>query len=380
MQVKKTTGEITRPYRTSLNKAPAATYLTRARKPGRGPTWSRYQLCWLPIVAAFAGCGCTADQNSSSPNDTSPDSPQVVSKPMFSEGTATAGLQFTHMNAEAGSYYFPEIMAPGVAVLDFNLDGRLDILLVDALTTDESTARSHSNKRLFRQDDAGRFHDVTAGSGLADPSFGMGVAVGDVNNDGFPDIYATNVGPDRLFLNQGDGTFQDISEEAGIDNLQWGTSACFVDFDRDGWLDLFVTNYVDDDPTRKCLDPRGRQDYCGPQNFQGTADKLYRNASADPSKDSARATRFEDVSLSSNISRKRGPGLGVLSADFSGDGWPDIFVANDGGENFLWVNQQDGTFVNEGIMWGCANDDRGSPQASMGVACGDLSPPGIEVT
>ena len=297
--------------------------------------------------------------------------------PLFTEWTDAAGLKFTHLGAADGSFYFPEIMAPGAAILDFDLDKDFDFLLVDGRSSSSQKKSAPTGGiRLFQQED-GRFTDVTAGSGLVTNNFGMGVAVGDVNNDGYPDVYITSAGPDQLFLNQGDGTFVDVTEQAGIDNLRWGTSASFVDYDRDGWLDLFVTNYVDDDPSRKCLDPRGRQDYCGPQNFLGTADKVYRNASADqPEQDLAErdrpSVRFADASLSSGIARQRNPGLGVLCADFNDDGWQDIFVANDGTANFLWINQQDGTFVDEGILWGCAYDDRGSPQASMGVAFGDL--------
>jgi len=323
--------------------------------------------CQAILVLAMVGA-C-----SPTPRPTVP-APAPSEPPRFTEWTKAAGLNFTHLGGTDGSYYFPEVMAPGAALFDFDLDGDLDILLIDGLPKDSGGAPSPAtSKRLFQQDDNGEFVDVTAGSGLDDPNFGMGVAIGDVNNDGFPDVYVTNAGTDQLFLNQGHGTFVDVTEQAGIDNLRWGTSASFVDYDRDGWLDLFVTNYVDYDPSRKCLDPRGRQDYCGPQNFQGTADKLYRNVSASgEGNESERVVRFADTSLASGIARQRGPGLGVLCADFNDDGWQDIFVANDGTANFLWINQQDGTFVDEGILWGCAYDNRGSPQASMGVALGDL--------
>jgi enediyne biosynthesis protein E4 len=230
----------------------------------------------------------------------------------------------------------------------------------------------------------------------------MGVAVGDVNNDGFPDIYVSCYGGDRLFLNQRDGSFLDITEAAGIENQHWGASAVFVDFDRDGWLDLFVTNYVDYDPGQPCL-AGGRQDFCNPAVFPGTPDRLYRNISgrlnesssvesrvaddlSEKEADTANLTetsaqveqvKFEDVSLSSGIARKLGPGLGVICADLTGDGWPDIYVANDGYANFLWVNQRDGTFRDEAPLRGVAYDATGRSQGSMGIAIADVNRDGL---
>ncbi|MCH7687689.1 MAG: CRTAC1 family protein [Planctomycetes bacterium] len=274
----------------------------------------------------------------------------------------------------------------GAALFDYDLDGDLDIYLINGSLEDEGDREgnepSHrATNRLYRQEPSGRFVDVTEGSGLDDAGYGMGVAVGDVNNDGFPDVYVTNYGSDRLFLNQRDGTFLDVTEQAGIDNAVWAASACFVDYDRDGWLDLFVTNYVDYYPSKTCSDPKGQQDFCGPQEFFGTTDKLYHNVSGNVARsgqelsndDGPPPIRFVDVSLSARIAQQRGPGLGVACADFNGDRWPDIFVANDRTANFLWINQHDGTFKDAAILRGCAYDLQGRGQASMGVALGDVN-------
>src|SRR5262249_40782044 len=157
---------------------------------------------------------------------------------------------------------------------------------------------------------------------------------------------------------------------AGIDNLQWGTSCAFVDFDRDGWLDLFVANYVDYHPARRCVDQRGsRQEFCSPKTFNGTSHKMFRNETGvrldtgGDIQDTPVTVRFRDVSHSSEIARKPGPGLGVVACDFDGDRWPDFFVANDGAANFLWINQHDGTFAEEGVLLGAAYDLMGHAQA-----------------
>lgn len=305
----------------------------------------------------------------------------VRAQGLFTDVTDRSGLDFVHEPGETGRYYFPQIMGSGCALLDFDRDGDLDLFLVNgggeqSAASTETDGRSAIN-RLYRQEADGQFVDVTAHSGLGVGGAGMGAAVGDVNNDGYPDLYVTNYGPDRLYLNRRDGTFADVTESAGIDNLRWGASCCFLDYDRDGWLDLFVTNYVDYDPSHRCIEPNGRQDYCNPKVFAGTPDKLYHNETGrlGPERrtgdDNARV-RFRDASLESGIARQHGPGLGVVSADFNGDRWPDLFVANDGAANFLWLNQQDGTFREEAVMRGAAYDVQGRPQAGMGIAVGDV--------
>jgi hypothetical protein len=200
--------------------------------------------------------------------------------------------------------------------------------------------------------------------------YGMGVAIGDVNNDGLPDVLLTEYGRIRLFLNQGGGKFRNVTQEAGLENPHWGSSAAFVDYDRDGWLDLVVVNYVVYDPSKPCGGVVGRLDYCGPHAFAGTVARLFRNCGGP-------AIRFEDVTLKAGLGRAAGAGLGVVCADFNGDHWPDILVANDGAANHLWINQRDGTFKEEATLRGLAYEALGRPQANMGIALGDVDGDGL---
>lgn len=300
------------------------------------------------------------------------------SPPLLVQVTESAGVDFFHETRTADPYFSPNIMSPGCALLDFDQDGVLDLFLVNG-GGEEGKASLAGSNRLYRQERTGRFVDVTSGSGLESTAFGMGVAVGDVNNDGLPDLYVTNYGPDRLYLNRGNGRFSNVTEAAGIDNARWAASACFLDYDRDGWLDLYVTNYVDYFESKQCGDATGAEDFCGPQAFSGTVDKLFRNVTGESAADdqaSVRVPRFSDETVRSGIAEHSGPGLGVLSADFNGDRWPDLYVANDGAPNWLWVNQRDGTFRDEAVLRGCATDMLGRSQAGMGVALGDLDEDG----
>jgi hypothetical protein len=179
-------------------------------------------------------------------------------------------------------------------------------------------------------------------------------------------------------LNNGDGkSFTEITKEAGLENLSWATSAAFVDYDRDGWLDLVVVNYVDYDPSRACADPSGEQEFCGPQMFPGTAARLFRNLGREGSAKAPHGVRFEDVTAASRLGRQPGRGLGVICADFNGDHWPDILIANDAEPNHLWINQKDGTFRNEAIQRGIAFDALGRPMGNMGTALGDVDGDGL---
>jgi hypothetical protein len=198
----------------------------------------------------------------------------------------------------------------------------------------------------------------------------MGVAVGDVNNDGFADVLVTEYGRVRLFLNNGNSTFTEITKEAGLESPQWGTSAAFLDYDRDGWLDLVLVHYIDYAPNHACGDIGGFPDYCGPGGFAGTVTTLYRNRGSS-------AVRFEDVTLRAGLGQTPGPGLGVLCADFNGDRWPDIFIANDGKPNHLWINQKNGTFKEEAVMRGVAYNNVGKAEANMGIAWGDVDGDGL---
>jgi hypothetical protein len=261
--------------------------------------------------------------------------------------------------AADSSYYMPESIGSGIALLDYDADGDLDIYAINGSSRD-STAPAIN--RLFRNN-GGSFTDVTEGSGLGDAGFGMGVAVGDIDNDGRVDVYVTNAGPDALFRNTGD-TFIDVTSAAGLAvDSAWGSSTVFLDYDADGWLDLFVANYVKMDRPVSCPAPSGSAEYCGPTAYPGARDRLYRNTGGGT---------FEDVTESSRIGSRIGRGLGVVAVDLDGDHLLDIYVANDGEPNFLWRNLGDGTFEEVAVRTGVAVNASGVAEAGMGIAIGDV--------
>ena len=294
--------------------------------------------------------------------------------PVFVDRAAEVGLDFVHDNGMSGEFYFPEINGGGVAWLDADGDGDLDAYLVQSGPIgpdtgkpppgDTAPARDLPGDRLFRNDGR-RFVDVTGASGLRATGYGMGVAAGDVDGDGDVDLYVANYGPNQLWRNDGDGTFTEIIASAGADDPRWSIGASFLDYDRDGDLDLYVVNYVEFDLERnpRCFTDSSRRDYCGPSAFPPLPDRLLRNRGDGT---------FEDVSAPSGIARQAGAGLGVVSADFNRDGLPDLYVANDGQANFLWLNQGDGTFRDDALFAGVALNREGTPEASMGVDAGDF--------
>jgi hypothetical protein len=323
----------------------------------------RYRLSglWL-FLAAIPVLGCQ-----SAPSDQPEIAP--VPPPWFQDITEKSGIRFVHDAGPAGRHFMPQIMGSGVALFDFDNDGRLDVYLV------QNGGPNGKKNQLYHQEPDGSFKDVSAGSGLDVAGYGMGVAVGDIDNDGWPDVLLTEYGRIRLFRNNGNGTFTDVTKESGLENTLWGTSAAFVDYDRDGWLDLVVVNYVSYDPVRECFTDQ-LPDFCGPNLFKGTVTKLFRNLG--PSSDGkGTCVRFQDVTASSGLGRKIGPGLGVVCADFNGDGWPDIFVANDGKPNHLWINQHDGTFTEEAEVRNVAYNGMGQALGNMGVAIGDVDSKGL---
>jgi hypothetical protein len=291
--------------------------------------------------------------------------------PWFQDVTAEAGLNFVHDAGpvDESKLFMPQIVGSGAAVFDFDGDGLLDIYLLN------NGGPQGRGNRLFKPLPGGKFQDVSAGSGLDIAGWSMGVAVADVNNDGRPDVLVTQYRGVRLFLNNGDGTFRDVTKEAGLDDPQWAASAAFLDYDRDGWLDLVVANYVDYDPSWPCAALGGAPDYCPPNQFGGTATRLFRNRGTGWRADGV--PRFEDATLSSGLGRVPGPALGVVCADFDGDGWPDILVANDGEPNRLWINRHDGTFAESAAVRGLAYNELGQAQANMGIAVGDVFGDGL---
>ncbi len=282
------------------------------------------------------------------------------------------GIRFRHDVGSLESYSMPQIMGSGGALFDLDNDNDLDLLLISGASNPSSA--SLSGTRLLRQDSPDHFSDVTAASGIVDEGYSMGCAVADVDNDGDLDLYITRYGNDSLYLNQGNGRFTDATTSAGIANPQWATAASFFDYDRDGWLDLFVVNYVDFFPGSICEDGAGQRDFCGPESLSGTASKIYRNVSAGRA---GQGPLFEDVTVSSGIARRIGKGLGVMCRDFDMDGRLDIFVANDGEENFLWIQHDNFVFSNEAILRGVALNRFGESEANMGVVTDDFNRDGF---
>lgn len=304
---------------------------------------------------------------------------------LFHEIASERGLDFSHVTGATGAFFLPEIMGPGVALFDYDGDGDLDVYLLQGRRLDPDKSEKdllfslpvgyRPGNRLFRNDlipdGSLSFTDVTEAAGVGHMGYGMGVAVGDYDNDGDLDLYVTNFGPNVLYRNNDDGTFSDVTETASVDDPRWSTSAAFVDYDRDGDLDLILTNYVDFTikGNKDCYAATGEADYCTPAAYRALPDRLFRNDGRD---------RFTDVTHSAGISKAYGPGLGVICADFNGDGWSDIYVANDGTANLLWLNQGDGTFVEEALLCGVAHSGDGIPQGGMGVTAGDVDQDGDE--
>ena len=296
-------------------------------------------------------------------------SPPPSQKVTFTDITAQAGINFKHV-ASPEKKYIVESMSGGVAMFDYDNDGDLDIFLVNSLTVDLVKSKGKTKSQLYRNDGAGKFTEVGEKAGVSDVGWGMGVAVGDYNNDGFDDLYVTCLGPDHLFKNNGNGTFTDVTAKAGVSDPRWSTGASFFDYDRDGDLDLFVANYVDFDINHLPEFGQGQTcQYksipvqCGPRGLKGAGDSLFRN-NGDGT--------FTDVTKQAGVSDPDGfYGLGVLTGDFDGDGWPDIFVANDSTPNFHYRNNGDGTFKEIGFPAGTAVNENGSEQGSMGVTAGD---------
>jgi hypothetical protein len=321
----------------------------------------------LGAVVAGLASGCWRE---APPAGTEPTG-ELTGEPWFADITGESGLDFVHDAGPVGKYFMPQSIGSGAAVLDFTEDGGVKYLYL----LHNGGPRGKKNQLFERR--GGRFRDVSRSSGLAFAGYCMGVAVGDVNNDGRPDVLVTLYTGVKLFLNNGDGTFTDVTEESGLSNPAWGVSAAFFDYDRDGWLDLVLVNYVDYDPTWPCPSPSGAPEYCGPRTFHGRVCKLFHNLGEKAGKGKGRGVRFEDVTVKSGLAGVPGPGLGVVCADFDGDGWPDVLVVNDGQANCLWMNQHDGTFREEAIRRGVAFNGLGTAQAGMGVALGDVDGDGL---
>ena len=345
----------------------------------------RALLAWV-AVGLMAACG-PADSGSSEPAGA--DAPSVLpvdaSVEWFTDRAAATGLDFVHFNGMSGSFYQPEMMGPGIGLLDYDNDGDLDVYLVQGERLGPGTPilslpeGQPPGDRLYRNDlqvqpDGTRtlkFTDVTAESGVPAGGYGMGVAAGDYDNDGRVDLYLTRFGRNRMLRNRGDGTFIDVTAETGTGEPSWGVPATFLDIDRDGWLDLFVGNYLNYtlDTHTQCYNRSGPADYCPPEVSPPAPSRLYRNLGDGT---------FADVTAAAGLGREFGPALGAAAADYDNDGWIDLFVANDQQENQLWVNQGDGAFRNLALLQGVALGAAGDAKADMGVDAGDFDNDGDE--
>jgi hypothetical protein len=337
----------------------------------------------LFVLAALGGAACSGGGAT-----TSTSAPAVSNEPYFSEGAAASGIDFVHFNGMSGEYYYPEIMAPGVGLLDYDNDGDLDLYLVQSqmlgrnktLKDARFPPKGPLKDRFYRNDlTVGpdgkrtlRFTDVTEQAGINIETYGMGVAAADIDNDGFVDIYRTGLTEGVMLRNNGNGTFSDVTAKSGTTNKGgWGVSAAFVDIDRDSWLDLFVGNYLlySLEGDIDCLSVTGQHDYCPPNSYRAQPSKLFRNRGDGT---------FADVTRTALEGGAYGPALGVSTADFDNDGWLDIYVGNDGTANQLWMNQKNGRFKDTAFLSGAAVNGQGNAEASMGIDAGDFDNDGDE--
>ena len=301
----------------------------------------------------------------------------------FEDITHSAGLHFTHNNAASGKKYLPETMGSGVAFLDYDNDGWQDILLVNGEDSPNPSTNSNSKKHhsttlaLYHNNHDGTFTDVTQKAGLAVEMMGMGVAVGDYDNDGFDDIFITALGQNRLFHNNGNGTFTDVTQKAGLAGPhEFSTAAAWVDYDRNGHLDLVVGNYVQWSPETDiyCTLDGKTKSYCTPESYKGASVRLWHNRGNGT---------FEDVTQKAGLFDTTSKSLGIAILDANQDGWPDIFISNDTQPNKLYMNNTNGTFTEKAVPSGVAYSEDGVARAGMGVAAADYDRsgyPGLLIT
>ena len=281
---------------------------------------------------------------------------------VFNDVTTTAGIKFTHNSGRSGHKYLPETLGAGAAFFDADGDGLQDVLLINGKDWQASGRKTLS--ALYKNNGNGTFTNVTTGSGLDVEMYGMGVAIADYDNDGRDDVYITALGGDHLFHNEGRGKFVDVTKSAGVANSAFGTSAAWFDYDRDGKLDLFVGNYVQWTPKGDlwCSLDGVSKSYCTPESYAGSSAKLFHNLGDG---------KFEDVSKKAGVDDPTSKSLGVSVFDYNGDGWPDLFVANDTQPNKLYRNNKNGTFTDQALSAGVAFSEDGVARGAMGTDTAD---------
>lgn len=288
--------------------------------------------------------------------------PLIHENVKFTDITKDVGIQFRDENGESGEKYFVEPLGRGLALLDYDNDGDLDLYLVNGCDLTGKDSSSTQTNILYRNDD-GKFIDVSTTASVGDTSYGLGCCAGDYNNDGHIDLYVTNFGPNILYKNNGDGTFSEVTHVSGVGGNQLSSGCAFVDYDADGYLDLYVVNYVKYDINKNPQCSRkGVPTYCTPEVLEAESDILYRNNGDDT---------FTDVTEIADLTAPPGKGLGVVCGDVDNDGDVDIFVANDTTPNILYLNNGDGTFIEDALFAGVALSEDGQAFSGMGTNFGD---------
>ena len=319
-----------------------------------------------PVVAEQA----TPETSPSPAASTLPPLPEKFAPVEFTDVTAEAGIKFRHHNGAYGKKYIPETTGSGCAFLDYDNDGWQDILLINSMDFEDAPKKRRSVMALYHNDQNGAFTDVTAQAGLAKPMYGLGVAIGDYDNDGWQDIYVTCLGPNRLFKNLGDGKFADVTAKMGVAGAptDFSTSAAWFDYDKDGRLDLFVCNYVEwsIEKDAHCALDGTNKSYCTPEAYKGQSSRLYRNLGG----------KFEDVTEKAGLLDPKSKSLGVATFDYNRDGWLDLLVANDTEPNKLYKNKGNGAFTDVAVAAGVAFSEEGKARAGMGVDFADYDASG----